>query len=87
MRVLESKSLALALLQYSGKSKSQFKLYSRSKKTRTIRLNKSKKVPVEIIYQTAWINDEGAVNYRFDIYDYDKDPQNRKSLISAYNNN
>lgn len=87
VRVLESKSLALALLQYSGKSKSQFKLYSRSKKTRTIRLNKSKKVPVEIIYQTAWINDEGAVNYRFDIYDYDKDPQNRKSLISAYNNN
>ncbi|PSW40651.1 murein L,D-transpeptidase, partial [Photobacterium phosphoreum] len=73
VRVLESKSLALALLQYSGKSKSQFKLYSRSKKTRTIRLNKSKKVPVEIIYQTAWINDEGAVNYRFDIYDYDKD--------------
>ncbi|PSU71766.1 murein L,D-transpeptidase [Photobacterium phosphoreum] len=87
VRVLESKSLALALLQYSGKSKSQFKLYSGSKKTRTIRLNNSKKVPVEIIYQTAWINDEGAVNYRFDIYDYDKDPRNRKSLISAYNNN
>ena len=87
VRVLESKSLALALLQYSGKSKSQFRLYSRSRKTRTIRLNNSKKVPVEIIYQTAWINDEGAVNYRFDIYDYDKDPQGRQSLISAYNNN
>ncbi|MEC6831611.1 L,D-transpeptidase family protein [Photobacterium toruni] len=71
VRVLESKSLALALLQYSGKKESQFNTYSRSKKTRTIRLNKGKKVPVEIIYQTAWVNDDGAANYRFDIYEYD----------------
>lgn len=71
VRVLESKSLALALLQYSGKNESQFNAYSNSKKTRTIRLNKGKKVPVEIIYQTAWVNDDGAVNYRFDIYEYD----------------
>ncbi|PST91410.1 murein L,D-transpeptidase [Photobacterium sp. NCIMB 13483] len=71
VRVLESKSLALALLQYSGKNESQFNTFSRSKKTRTISLNKGKKVPVEIIYQTAWVNDEGAVNYRFDIYEYD----------------
>ncbi len=71
VRVLESKSLALALLQYSGKNESQFNAYSSSKKTRTIRLNKGKKVPVEIIYQTAWVNDDGAVNYRFDIYEYD----------------
>ncbi|MEC6795627.1 L,D-transpeptidase family protein [Photobacterium sp. S4TG1] len=71
VRVLESKSLALALLEYSGKNESQFNTLSRSKKTRTIRLNKSKKVPVEIIYQTAWVNDEGAINYRFDIYNYD----------------
>ncbi len=87
VRVLESKSLALALLQYSGRNKSQFNIFSRSKKTRTIRLDKSKKVPVEIIYQTAWVNDEGAVNYRFDIYGYDSDPENNVSLISAYNNN
>jgi murein L,D-transpeptidase YcbB/YkuD len=71
VRVLKSKSLALALLQYSGKNESQFNTLSRSKKTRSIRLNKSKKVPVEIIYQTAWVNDDGAVNYRFDIYEYD----------------
>ncbi len=57
------------------------------KKTRTIRLNKSKKVPVEIIYQSAWINDDGEVNYRFDIYEYDREQQNKMSLISAYNNN
>ena len=72
VRVLESKTLALALLQYSGRNESQFNIFTRSKKTRTIRLNKNKKVPVEIIYQTAWINDEGAVNYRFDIYEYDR---------------
>lgn len=87
VRVLESKSLALALLEYSGKSESQFNTYSRSKKTRTIRLSKNKKVPVEIIYQTAWINDEGEVNYRFDIYEYDRQQQNMVSLTSAYNNN
>ncbi|PSW63541.1 murein L,D-transpeptidase [Photobacterium kishitanii] len=87
VRVLESKSLALALLQYSGRSESQFNMFSRSKKTRTIRLNKSKKVPVEIIYQSAWINDDGEVNYRFDIYEYDREQQNKVSLISAYNNN
>lgn len=57
------------------------------KKTRTIRLSKNKKVPVEIIYQTAWINDEGEVNYRFDIYEYDRQQQNMVSLTSAYNNN
>lgn len=31
----------------------------------------SKKIPVHIIYLTAWVNDEGTLQFREDIYNYD----------------
>ena len=35
-------------------------------------LNLSKQVPVHIVYLTAWINSDGLLHYRNDIYHYDK---------------
>lgn len=37
---------------------------------KTVHLKKS--YPVNIIYQTAWVDDEGLVNFREDVYDHDK---------------
>lgn len=34
-------------------------------------LNLSEKVPVHIVYLTAWINTDGLLHYRSDIYNYD----------------
>lgn len=31
-----------------------------------------KKIPVHIIYLTSWVNEEGVLQFREDIYDYDK---------------
>jgi murein L,D-transpeptidase YcbB/YkuD len=41
-------------------------------------LNLSKHVPVHIIYLTAWINSDGLLHYRPDIYNYDS-KQNRSN--------
>ena len=42
----------------------------RGKKKR--QLNLANKVPVHIVYLTAWINSDGLLHYRNDIYNYDK---------------
>jgi murein L,D-transpeptidase YcbB/YkuD len=39
-------------------------------KPRIVRLEK--KIPVQITYQTAWVDNEGQLNFRPDIYDHDK---------------
>ena len=49
----------------------------RGKKKR--QLNLSQKVPVHIVYLTAWINSDGLLHYRNDIYNYDK-----KQIRSIY---
>jgi murein L,D-transpeptidase YcbB/YkuD len=43
-------------------------------KTKT-QLNLSNQVPVHIVYLTAWINSDGLLHYRNDIYHYDKKQQ------------
>jgi murein L,D-transpeptidase YcbB/YkuD len=49
--------------------------YSRSQKIlrgkNKTQLNLSKKVPVHIVYLTAWINSDGLLHYRPDVYGYD----------------
>ncbi|PSV40997.1 murein L,D-transpeptidase [Photobacterium sp. GB-210] len=85
IRVEQAKNLAKILLEYSGSSEERFNHLSESKKTRTIVLGDSKNVPVDLIYQTAWVDELGLVNYRSDIYQYDRDQGNNSSLISAYN--
>ena len=47
-------------------------------KTKT-QLNLAHKVPVHIVYLTAWINSDGLLHYRNDIYNYDK-----KQIRSIY---
>lgn len=42
-------------------------------------LNLAHKVPVHIVYLTAWINSDGLLHYRRDIYNYDK-----KQIRSLY---
>ncbi|WP_305460682.1 L,D-transpeptidase family protein [Photobacterium leiognathi] len=85
IRVEQAKSLAKVLLEYSGSSEQRFNNLSRSRKTRTIVLGDGKSVPVDLIYQTAWVDELGLVNYRNDIYKYDRDQEINSSLISAYN--
>ncbi|KJG25390.1 L,D-transpeptidase family protein [Photobacterium angustum] len=85
IRVEQAKSLAKVLLEYSGSSEQRFDNLSRSRKTRTIVLGDNKSVPVDLIYQTAWVDDLGLVHYRSDIYQYDRDQRKNSSLISAYN--
>ncbi|GAD30088.1 peptidoglycan binding domain protein [Photobacterium leiognathi lrivu.4.1] len=72
IRVEKAKSLAKVLLEYSGSSEQRFNNLYRSKKTRTIVLGNGKFVPVDLIYQTAWVDELGVVNYRNDIYMYDR---------------
>jgi murein L,D-transpeptidase YcbB/YkuD len=38
---------------------------------RKTQLNLSKRVPVHIVYLTAWIKNDGLLHYRSDIYNYD----------------
>jgi len=49
--------------------------YTRAKKilrgTNKTQLNLSQKVPVHILYLTAWINSDGLLHYRPDVYGYD----------------
>lgn len=35
-------------------------------------LNLKKKIPVHIVYLTSWVDDEGEIQFRDDIYDYDR---------------
>src|SRR5688572_14701439 len=41
-----------------------------------------KKIPVLITYNTAWVDDEGRLNFREDIYDHDRE-LNRKMFTKA----
>jgi murein L,D-transpeptidase YcbB/YkuD len=49
--------------------------YNRAKRIlrgkKKTQLNLSKPVPVHIVYLTAWINSDGLLHYRNDIYNYD----------------
>jgi murein L,D-transpeptidase YcbB/YkuD len=40
--------------------------------TRKTQLNLSKHVPIHIVYLTAWINSDGLLHYRSDVYNYDR---------------
>ena len=47
----------------------------------TVRLNKP--VPVLITYYTAWVDENGLLNFRDDIYSHDKDLSIRCIIIKA----
>ncbi len=55
---------------YTSESLDQIESLKKSKKNHSIRLNRT--IPVHIRYFTAWVNEDGGVSFRKDIYGYDK---------------
>jgi L,D-transpeptidase YcbB len=86
VRVENADVLALILLNYSGVTDQRFYELAGRKKTKTVGLRN--KVKVHLIYQTAWVDDGGLVNFRDDVYLYDKvgaGSQSDQKYTSAYN--
>jgi len=63
---VEDKSI---VLEYY-KKRSSLRQYSSFGKTTDVKL--SKKIPLFIDYYTAWVDDEGVIQFRADVYDRDK---------------
>jgi murein L,D-transpeptidase YcbB/YkuD len=55
---------------YTSLSSDFIEKVKKEKKNRSFRLDRS--IPVHIRYWTAWVNDDGGVSFRNDIYGYDK---------------
>ena len=85
VRVEQAGNLAMILLNHSGVSEQRVNQLKARTKTKTVGL--SNKVKIQVIYQTAWVDSEGLVNYRNDVYDYDKFvamSQNQELFTSLY---
>ena len=55
--------------EYAGKRESLRKYASLGKTTDVIL---SKKIPLYIDYYTAWVDEDGVINFRADVYNRDK---------------
>lgn len=85
VRVEQAGSLAMILLNHSGVTEERVNQLKARTKTKTVGL--SNKVKIQVIYQTAWVDNDGLVNYRNDVYDYDKFiamSQNQELFTSLY---
>ncbi|AJR08179.1 L,D-transpeptidase [Photobacterium gaetbulicola] len=85
VRVEQADNLAMILLNHSGVPEQRVNELKSRTKTKTVGL--SNKVKVQVIYQTAWVDSDGLVNYRNDVYDYDKFvamSQNQELFTSLY---
>ncbi|USH01229.1 L,D-transpeptidase family protein [Grimontia kaedaensis] len=80
IRVQKAKVLAEVLLKRSGLKFGDYEYYQRIPETKWVTLRK--KIPVHTIYQTAWVNEEGEVQFREDVYDYDTRPKRNSSSLS-----
>ncbi|MGF1723222.1 L,D-transpeptidase family protein [Photobacterium nomapromontoriensis] len=69
VRVEQASDLAMVLLNYSGVPEQRVNELKARTKTKTVGLHK--KIKVHLIYQTAWVDEQGLVNFRDDVYDYD----------------
>ncbi|WP_416776076.1 L,D-transpeptidase [Xenorhabdus budapestensis] len=80
VRVNKAPELANMLLGDAGWDKSRV---SNSLKTWTTKyVNISKKIPVFLYYQTAWIDEKGKPQYRADIYKYDSNARKKSERVS-----
>jgi murein L,D-transpeptidase YcbB/YkuD len=70
MRVEDPEALAAVLLQEQGWTPEKIGAQIASGKQRIVNLGV--KVPVHITYLTAWVNKDGTVNFRPDVYARDK---------------
>lgn len=73
IRVEHADDLARILLTDSGVSPQRVDELKARSKTRTVGLNNQ--VKVHLIYQTAWVDGDGRVNFRNDVYSYDQNSQ------------
>ncbi|MBE1274270.1 murein L,D-transpeptidase [Enterovibrio baiacu] len=80
IRVQKAEVLAEVLLDKSGLEMGDYDYYRKTPETKWVTLRK--KISVHTIYQTAWVNEEGEVQFREDVYDYDARPK-RSSDPSA----
>ena len=70
MRVENPLDLAALLLAGQGWTRKKIDAAVASGKQRVINL--AKPIPVHVTYLTAWVNEDGSVNFRRDVYDRDK---------------
>ncbi|MGR5146386.1 L,D-transpeptidase family protein [Photobacterium alginatilyticum] len=70
VRVEHADDLAMILLTYSGVTEQRVNELKARTKTKTVGLNN--RVKVHLIYQTAWVDNQGLVNFRDDVYSYDQ---------------
>lgn len=85
IRVEQASVLADVLMKNSNINLSRVEKYRSNVKTRSVSLKN--RIQVYTIYQTAWVDDDGQVNFRKDVYNYDKmrkSSKSRKKLMSAY---
>ncbi|WP_330959275.1 L,D-transpeptidase family protein [Photobacterium sp. 53610] len=87
IRVQGADELAKMLLTYAGVSEERFAQLAGRQSTRTIGVKP--RIEVHLIYQTAWVDEQGLVNYRDDVYRYDDQSKNSpdsEKLASVYKN-
>jgi murein L,D-transpeptidase YcbB/YkuD len=67
IRLEKPAELAMYLL---GWDEAKVKEYMSKEKPEIVKL--TEKMPVQIVYRTAWVDEDGKLNLRDDIYSYDK---------------
>ncbi|MFO0990877.1 MAG: L,D-transpeptidase family protein [Hyphomicrobiales bacterium] len=70
MRVQDPLDLAALLLAGQGWDRSRIDVAVATGKQRVVNLEKP--IPVHVTYLTAWVNKDGAVNFRRDVYNRDR---------------
>jgi murein L,D-transpeptidase YcbB/YkuD len=70
VRVEQPADLAVALLRDTG-SWPRERVQAAMDTARTMAVSLSKPVPVHILYWTAWVDDQGTLQFRPDVYDLD----------------
>lgn len=70
IRVEDPFKLAEVILGLQGMSRSQIDGISNSGKRTVVKLDET--IPVHVVYLTAWVNKDGSVHYRRDVYGRDE---------------
>ena len=70
IRLAAAKDLAVYLLRHSEWNEQKIEAAMNSGKEQWVNLNEP--VAVSLTYFTAWVNEDGEINFREDIYGYDK---------------
>ncbi|MBV7297043.1 L,D-transpeptidase family protein [Enterovibrio paralichthyis] len=85
IRVQKAETLAEILISRSGFNYGDYDYYRRIPETKWVSLRK--RYAVYTIYQTAWVNESGEVEYRDDVYHYDARPKRNTAVSLTASNN